>query len=579
MSTEQLKQRLVLEPVELAILGSEFVNEKLIGIVHKAVEMEEDVGLLSLVFRNDGFPTKVLGMAYPDVNGIAINLDYIWERSIEIAKEENCLSLRAILWINLLSTLLHDLHHIQSGNIDREALEISRDKNGDGELDAEADEFAKMMLVRLAAQYDIEPPVMADLPYFATKLMELTTGEDKDANWVRTHVSLMEAGMIYHDPKPKTGRAVEIISYREYLKQTMDLDELKFPGGVVIDWDQPTTPISMIMTKENGQVEAVSAEPVESVLPDVEAEEEAEVVVAYQAANDQAAAVGEPGVSINSDQTEEPAVEVIAEIQAETDGMDQAAVEAVVAAGQGVVATALFAPDMPATNPVYPDQPAMDPKTAGIPPEAAAFIGPAAAANMQVPIPAATQAIQDTAAVAANMQVPTPEPITTYQDNGIAPDVFKAAMCEIYQICYHHIFTKCDRQQNSDVGFTAPANVLTPVHIGGVLQRYGITNLVMSYDTMDAQGQYSTEKCDGALVRGTIMKKTNLPAFDLFVNFAGHRLGRRLVPQNPAKINKDGSGYTKSAQKARDGHAVMWIIDRDNDVFKAAIEDNIYREL
>jgi hypothetical protein len=158
--------------------------------------------------------------------------------------------------------------------------------------------------------------------------------------------------------------------------------------------------------------------------------------------------------------------------------------------------------------------------------------------------------------------------------------VITQALQTIYQRLYHHIFTKCGRQLNSDVGFANPQAVLTAVQIGDVIQRFGAENLVMEFDTLNATGQYSTEKVSG-YIRGTIMKKTQLPAYDLFLNIGTRRIARRLVPQNPAKMKNNA--YTPSAQEARIGHAVMWIIDRDapqgGKAFIAKIRDNVYEAL
>ena len=87
MSTEKpvVRKRLVMEPNALSVIGEEFVNQKVVGIVEKVLDMDPDIGLVSLIFRNDGYPKvsegEVLGLAYPDVNAIALNLERIWEVS------------------------------------------------------------------------------------------------------------------------------------------------------------------------------------------------------------------------------------------------------------------------------------------------------------------------------------------------------------------------------------------------------------------------------------------------------------------------------------------------------------------
>jgi hypothetical protein len=253
----------------------------------------------------------------------------------------------------------------------------------------------------------------------------------------------------------------------------------------------------------------------------------------------------------------------------------------------------LFAVDMPAENdavigklisePLPANHPAALPiENDGAGMAEAAAVEKGIDAGDAVPLPENVALEQQQIANAANVTIPGPGTPTTYPDNGLTAEVITQTLQTIYQRLYHHIFTKCDRQLNSDVGFANPQAVLTAVQISDVIQRFGGENLVMEYDTLNATGQYSTEKFSG-YIRGTIMKKTQLPAYDLFLNIGTRRIARRLVPQNPAKISN--GAYTQSAQEARTGHAVMWIIDRDakkelgQKPFIAKIRDNVYEAL
>jgi hypothetical protein len=301
-----------------------------------------------------------------------------------------------------------------------------------------------------------------------------------------------------------------------------------------------------------------------------EAAEEAEVITEAQVAGAMEAGMGIAGASVNSDQTEEPDAATLAEVQGETDGMDAAAVQVAIDAGNTVgEATPLFAQGSPPSDAVVPD--------AVITPEGETVD----MSQYAVPVPEAVQQVQETTANAALMAVGKRAELmeTTYPSNNADPARFKAAMLEIYHMCYCHMMTKCERLQGGDVGFNAPANVLTPINISGVLQRHGVENIISEYDTHNAQGQYSAERCENGMIRGTIMKNANLPAYDLFLNFNGHCLVRRLVAQNPAKIKKGTNELSPSAVKARNGEAIMWIIDRRADNWVGVIENNQYREL
>ena len=552
---------------DVIVVGEELVCEKVLAIVNEALNMDKEIGLTSLMFRTDGYPEGVLGMAYPDTNSIAINLKEIWEGSCELAEKEENLSLRAIVWINLMSTLMHDLEHIRAGNRGRKMLEDSRKEDPKG-LEKEADMYAKRMLVELAMKFDIEPPVMGEMGWFATRMMDLATGPDAEKDWVKRHVKLMEAGLIYHDPEPEEGAPQEIYTYRDYLKKTVS--KLGLPEDMEMDWDQPTTAVHMIMNKEDGSVEVVNAEPVEEPkVQTAEAAEEAEVITEARVAAVMEAGMGLPGASVNSDQTEEPEPAVMAEVQSETDGMDAAAAQAALDNGQTVGdATPLFATAPPAET-VVPD--------AVITPQGESID----MSQYAVPVPEAVQQAQTTTANARQQAVEARvrQIETTYPSNNVDPARFKAAMLEIYHMCYHHMMTKCERLQGGDVGFNAPANVLTPINITGVMQRHGVSGIIAEYDTHNAQGQYAAEKCENGILRGTIMKNANLPAYDLFLNFNGQCLVRRLVAQNPAKLKKGTNELSPSAARARAGEPIMWIIDRRADKWVGVIENNGYREL
>ena len=54
----------------------------------------------------------------------------------------------------------------------------------------------------------------------------------------------------------------------------------------------------------------------------------------------------------------------------------------------------------------------------------------------------------------------------------------------------------------------------------------------------------------------------NLPMYDLFFNFMGRRVARRLVPQNPAKRAGNGT-YSALAVQAQQGHKIMHIFEND----------------
>ena len=547
--------------------GAELVPDKVCAIISEILVLEPDTGLINLVFRGDGYPDDCMGMAYVDTHSVAINLEGIFKISCDIAKDEKNLSLRGILWTNLLSTILHDIHHVLYGYTDREDLEAKKNgEKGTALLDDEADDWAKEMMVKLARKVDIEPPMMAEFGFFAAKFMELMSTKAVEEDWLGHHLGLIEAGMIYVNAE----QDIEIKTYREYLRQTMDSKNEQDP-----EWEQAVSAIDMVCRLENGSIEvAKTIEPVaapvietqtESI--EVPAEVEAEVAVIAAAG----AVVGQEGTEIVV-----PANTPIKE--AVVDGFRKKVLVVGNAADASPEMQAgsqqpLFAVDMPAEIPIENDGAGM---------AEAAAVEQSITNGDAVPLPEAVALEQQQIANAANVTIPGPNTPTTYLDNGLTAEVITQTLQTIYQRLYHHIFTKCERQLNSAVGFNKPQAVLTAVQAGDIIQRFGAEDLVKEYDTINATGQYASEQFTG-YIRGTIMKKTQLPAYDLFLNIGGRRLARRLVPQNPSKM-KDGQ-YTQSADEARTGHAIMWIIDRDakkelgQKAFVAKIRDNVYEAL
>ena len=546
------------------IHGAELVPDKICAIVSEILAMDPDTGLINLVFRNDGFPSDCMGMAYPDTFSIAVNLRGIFDISLKLAKEEKHLTLRGLLWSNLLSTILHDLHHIQAAYIDREALEDSRKKHGDDVLDETADEYAKEMMVKLARKVDIEPPQMAEMGLFAGLFMELMTSDAVEEEWLGHHLSLMEAGMIYsHDEKE-----IVIKTYREYLRQTLDSDNEEDA-----EWSQAVSVIDMVCRLENGSVEVAKAiEPVaapviETVQGDIPVEAEAEVAVVAAAG----AVVGQDGTEVVVPPVQIAAPEVVLQTGAQTPLF---AVD-LPAGDDNVVRETVGSPEYVAENAQPGDKTTI--VNAAVEAEAAPL------QVDQVPLPEVVAKEQQVMSNAANYTAPpAAPPATTYPDNGLTAEVITQALTTIYHRLYHTIFTKCAWQLNNDQAFGAALNVIEPVSISDIIQRFGAENLVMEYDTVNATGQYMSEKFTGH-IRGTIMSKAGLPAYDLFLNIGGRRVARRLVPQNPSKM-KNGA-YTPSAQDARTGHPIMWIIDRDakkelgQKPFIAKIANNQYEAL
>jgi hypothetical protein len=122
--------------------------------------------------------------------------------------------------------------------------------------------------------------------------------------------------------------------------------------------------------------------------------------------------------------------------------------------------------------------------------------------------------------------------------------------------------------------------VLEGVNIQSVLTQYGADNFIMEYDTLDAEGKYAAEMCQG-MIRGRTTSKQGLPSYSLYLNVNGQRIKRSFIPQNPEKMTNNA--YTKSADEAAGGHMIVWVFKDEvadgapfSEKCAVTIKDNVY---
>jgi len=521
------------------VVGNDLLGDKLTAIMLAAIERDELHGLACLTIRDDNFPIEndqpVFGMAYADTNSMAINLEHCWHRACAKAHEgEVNLSFMGILWVNLLSTLAHELDHLAIANNDRDMYEGLRGtEDGLKELEESAKAAGEPMMLDLAKDLDIEPPSAGEFGWFSAKFMSLFSDDStKDLEWVIKARKDLEAGIMYDEPENN----VELKTFREFVKVGFDND-----GE---GWDQPTTAVNLIAFLDNGVVEEFKAEPVEEavaktvVLETADTPAEAVALVANAAGMFVGAGEGEPDVVLESNQAMQDTV-----VQALLDGA---------------------APAPPAEAAVMAEAPQED--------------------VLEVPLPAPVAAqVATTTAAAATATPPIQETPTTYTPNTIAPEVQAAVMQSVWKLLYHHMFTKCGWQQNPSTGrfmFTNAAAVLEGVNIQSVLTQYGADNFIMEYDTLDAEGKYAAEMCQG-MIRGRTTSKQGLPSYSLYLNVNGQRIKRSFIPQNPEKMTNNA--YTKSADEAAGGHMIVWVFKDEvadgapfSEKCAVTIKDNVY---
>lgn len=548
------------------ITGLALVGEKIGAIIQQILSLDKEAdnfGVRSITFRSDGTPKDKLGISYPLAGAIAINLLDIWDMCVEDMKDGKLhLSLQGHVWQQLLLTILHEVHHVDSCR-DPEMLELVETAADD--LHQEAEAWAQDVIDDLAKEFDIEPVSLAEMGFFGTKLMEVATelaaGEITEENkWLDRGLKMLEEGIIYHDE----ANEILIKSFREYRRGVSD------PEGKDDSWGKAVSVIDLVV---DGQTIGGEEKPEPDVveLPanydqSIEQDEAEEAIVEQQMAF-AAGAVGEEGGELVADED----ASTMAPEDIDNDAVAAAVVDQPLFGGDVNVAPA--APQGPLFGGGVPS-----PNTA---PTAPAGAFPSQASGDTVELPQHIQ--QANAAMAAAAAGPAPQAAARpqqYPVNNVDPGKFKAFMKDVYMRLYTQCFKKCGWQLQSDQGFTNPAGILEAVKIDDLEKLHGVKDVIMEYMTVNAQGQTITEKCAG-YVRGTVFTKSNqygLPAYVLFLNFNGMQMKRSLVPQNPAKRGNDGQ-YKATALEARQGHAIAWVMADGQNAWKGKIRDNVYEEL
>ena len=562
------KAAFILTKSGVMFIGNELLGDKLSAIMCEAMLYVESHNLACLTIRADNFPFNgdepCFGMAYADTHSIAINLEHCWHRAcVKASKNDVNLSFMGILWVNLLSTIAHEMDHLVIASNDREMYELMRStEDGNKELEEAANAAAEPLIMGLSKKFDIEIPAAENLGWFAAKIMDLFTNEStRELEWVIKARKDMEAGIIYAEEK----EGVEIKSFREFVKIGYDND-----GE---GWDQPTSAVNLEAHMDTGVVEEFKAEPVEE--PKVETvalesdEKPAEDVIIFENAAGTFIGVGE------MDEDGEPNVVMPIKVVHAADGY----------AGDTLCPNAdcgkALKPEWnacPHCETVI-NQAGLDAVHADLAAQAVVD------ANTEVPLPApVAEQVAATTAAAATAVPPVKETPTTYTPNSMEPAAMAGCMEAVWKTLYHHMFTKCGWQQNPQTGrfmFTNAAAVLEGVNIQHILAQFGADNFIMEYDTLDAEGKYAAEMCQG-MIRGRTTSKQGLPSYTIYLNIGGQRIKRSFIPQNPEKRNAQNA-YTPSADQAGQGHMIVWIFKGEvaddapfNEKCAATVKDNVY---
>lgn len=186
----------------VAIFGHEHVSSKMLGMLgvvlsHDAFETIYH-GVKSVIFRTDGYPKEgdkgLCANFAPDTGSIAINMEKTLELAVERCKEHSNTSLMAAWWLEMLLNFGHELHHSVRWTTEREELHNS--KAAREEEEELAEKYSSALLTELVKEYDIEPLMAAEEPWFNEQVGALLSDKSEDP-WVLHQRKMLSKGLMW----------------------------------------------------------------------------------------------------------------------------------------------------------------------------------------------------------------------------------------------------------------------------------------------------------------------------------------------------------------------------------------------
>jgi len=183
----------------MQIFGQELIPPKLVQI------MEQITSPLTAIF----FVKKggEFGKFYPEILSGSIHLNQIIEDAKKGIKEDkNTFSLRAIIWMMLISTALHEIRH---GMQHKREEEINEE---------EAEEYQRTKTFSLAKTIDMEIPNHFG-PYIEPLLLEIESSFDQQTTTGWEHI---QTECLRHGALETDGKGGMVTSYKELARLSSD---------------------------------------------------------------------------------------------------------------------------------------------------------------------------------------------------------------------------------------------------------------------------------------------------------------------------------------------------------------------
>jgi len=536
---------------DVHVINTNFVDPKVIYAINNFFNTLDgtDNNTYSVIFRMDCYPrinddTLTTWMHFPDSKASVCNLvdcvDCAFEMSIYGDKHARHLSVRALIWQNLIKGLYHETHHAIEYITRRNELETDKEAAlAEEELACEyaTDTFANQIksidlepifaqeteeLIALRWNEEVERITLLekDLKSGVITDKALIKDAENSIEWLVIQKAIIDREVMLLIPPTEEDEERVLHSLKEYIA---------FTKGISADdpeWRLPT--IGMFTPP----VETIQEPPIvinpQTTIP-VQVHYNQQPVQQYDNTyvDDYDEGIPEPHYEEEYDYSQNP-VEV-----------------------QGFQGVQQFQPQQfiqpipqPTPQPQYiPTQP-----------------------------PVSQTTYQERSQTMRNNQTTV---TGNYAPTGLTDEEMAAVMKNLYLKLYTHIFQNCAFDRNT---FTQINNIKT---------KLGLTNdemkVIKHITYQDEKGIKLRDQSVTNWISGLLIDNAGtLPGYELCIATPdGTKIRRKLIPQNPYGIRKGVSPsgekmYTNTAIEARAGHCIMWIIDPDATVSEKPYSTRIY---
>lgn len=613
-SVQQVAQEAAQEAREInvKVVGHELVSQKLFNVImHLLLQNEVHTydDCVRVIQFTENEPEGKFGGFRPEDKNIIINMQAHFDYACEALDDERLakLGLRSHIWFGLLTTSIHEILHAIAYVIDPETV-LNTDRQT---LEDNLNEETQVHLRNLIRDYDVEPPLFEDDPFFGARYLEFYNKKIKDnaEQWAIHQKAVHDNNCIWtdedvvcdsfrewyrvgykHHEDPEWNKEVAPLLSADVVDETIGMtdqgmhDETTIAVGAevedlvvaqqIINTPAPvkTTVVDTYVPPTEGTVAAPTPEPLdidpESLAALYNAEEPMDLPTSvddYETTGMMFGANVAPYSELVEDPSRGPAAAPASAPKTEVaQPVESTQVNNVV--------------DIPHVQTQLPlnTAPSTETRCRSCQKELVAeakfcsFCGTGVA---ETPMP--------TMAPVAPTHTPNPtypqaSLNTQLPNHNLTAEQIRACVGDIFYRCWHHIYSKCGFSPGQNPQFAPHLRnaIAEPLSVIGIPC---VDKILVAMDCTDQFGQYSKHApVVNGMIRGKITKNLGLPSYTLYLNFNGVEVKRLIIPQNQWKTYDNG-GYKPTAIRAQQGAMIIWLMDGDDSVpgqkWKAKIEN------